>query len=345
MKILFVGYTWKGSSARSLREGLSAIPHIDLDEIGEDHYSPNGRSLIVRSANRLLRPWYQAELRNEIERKIALFKPDVLMVYKGSFIPKETVRMAKALGVFTVNVFPDCSPHAHGRQLHEAMGEYDLVISTKPFHPGLWNLLYGYHNRCVCVPHGYDPEVHYWKEPPLQQDLDLVMAASWRPQYEQLITDLSRELDTAGMSVVLAGNGWEGCRRKLPPHWQLPGGLYGRAYGELMRRGKIVIAPVHREVVIAGKEQPGDVDSTRSYELASAGCFFLHRRTDYIQTVYDEREEVPMWDNVSDLSQLIRHYLPREDVRRAMAARAHLRAVPAYSIPSRAQDVAGYLKV
>ncbi len=30
----------------------------------------------------------------------------------------------------------------------------------------------------------------------------------------------------------------------------------GRAYGEFVRRGKIVIAPVHTELVINGQRQP-----------------------------------------------------------------------------------------
>ena len=72
-------------------------------------------------------------------------------------ISRRLVRQMKARGVLTVNVFPDCSPHAHGRGLSRAIGEYDLVVSAKPFHPGGWQHVYGLRNTCVCVPHGYDP--------------------------------------------------------------------------------------------------------------------------------------------------------------------------------------------
>ena len=63
---------------------------------------------------------------------------DVLMVYKGSEVSAAALRQAKRVGAFTVNVFPDCSPHAHGARLKAMVGEYDLVVSTKPFHPAGW---------------------------------------------------------------------------------------------------------------------------------------------------------------------------------------------------------------
>ena len=118
----------------------------------------------------------------------------------------------------------------------------------------------------------------------------------------------------------------------------------GRAYGEFLRSAKIAIAPVNREVVIRGVKQPGDEDSTRTYELAAAHCFFLHQRTDYVSTVYDEQNEVPLWGDATELASLVRRWLPDETGRRSMAAKAHARAVPAYSIPQRAASVLQHIK-
>jgi hypothetical protein len=322
-----------------MREALAVLPDVHLDDLGEDNYFPKGRSLLVRGTNRLLRSWHRAELEREIAIRLTALRPDVLMVYKGNGVSADVVRRAHENGVFTVNVFPDYSPHAYGAQLKAAMGEYDLVVSTKPFHPDAWKPIYGYENRCVCVPHGYDPAVHYWADSPSEQDIDVVLAASWRPQYEKLMVELGDALDDANLSVALAGPNWVGRREHLPSHWQFPGALYGRAYGEFVRRGKAVIAPVHSEVFVNGVQQPGDEDTTRTYELASAGCFFLHRRTPFAMRVYDERQEVPMWDDAAELAELIKRYLPQEDARRAMAARAHSRAVPNYSVPARAAEV------
>lgn len=338
-RILFVGETWRGSSARSMREALETLPGVVMDDVGEDNYLPRHRTKALRGFNRLLRPWQVADLEQEIWAKLRVSRPDILMVYKGNGVRADFVRRAKAEDVLTVNVFPDYSPHAYGTALKQALGEYDLVVSTKPFHPPNWGSLYGYVNRCVCVPHGYDPAVHFWADFPVRQDLDVVLAASWRPQYHAIVLSLAQRLASNGVKVGLAGSGWKERAREFPADWEIVGALHGRAYGEWLRRGKIAIAPVHREVVIGGVRQPGDEDTTRTYELAAAHCFFVHRRTDYVKTVYDEGAEVPMWDSAAELIDLISWYLPREQERREMAVAAHARAVPAYSIPGRAAQL------
>lgn len=339
MKILYVGEAWEGSSARSVREALTLFPAVQLNHIDEDHYFPVGRALLGRGAGWLMRPWLRAKLERKIGRRVKSLRPDVLMVYKGNGVSARAVRRARQRGVFTVNIFPDCSPHAHGTALRKAIGEYDLIISTKPFHPAGWREIYGYANRCICVPHGYDPAVHYWSDPPERLDFDVVLAATWREQYQTLMQQLATALNGQRVRLAVIGSGWSQRASQLPSHWEIGPPLVGRAYGEWLRRGRIALAPVHEEMVVGGVRQPGDQDTTRTYNLAAAGCFFLHRRTPYAQSIYDEVTEVPMWDNAEELAELVRKYLPLEDERRAMAARAHARAVPAYSIPNRVEDI------
>lgn len=341
MRLTFVGESWRGSSARSLREALETNPGVDLDEIGEDRYFPTGKSFVVRAASRILRPWCRAELEHEVAARLDAFVPDVLLVYKGNDVAATVVRRAKEQGIFTVNVFPDCSPHAHGQQLKAALAEYDLIISTKPFHPAAWGPIYGYRNLCVFVPHGYDPAVHLWTAPPdpSEQIFDVVMVSNWRPEYHRLAADLGERLEGQHLHVALAGPGWIERSASLPKSWHFAPALHGRAYGEFLRQGKAVVAPVTREVVIKGVSQPGDEDTTRTYELAAAGCFFLHRRTPFACTLYDPDTEVPMWDDANELAELIAHYVPLSEKRAEMAARAHARAVPHYSIPERAREM------
>lgn len=97
------------------------------------------------------------------------------------------------------------------------------------------------------------------------------------------------------VSVAVAGSGWPAHGDRLPRHWHYVGPRTGLAYGEFLRSAKIALAPVNREVVIRGVKQPGYEDTTRTYELAAAHCFFLRQRTDYVATVYDEPNEVPLW--------------------------------------------------
>lgn len=339
LRILFFGETWQGSSARALCRALAEREDTEVLELGEDHFNPRWKSVPLRLLRRVIAPWTRADQRRQLLVAARNFRPDVLLVYKGQSLSPADVRALAAVGAPRVNIYPDNSPHAFGDRHRRAMGEYDLVISTKPFHPVLWTPLYGYRNRCVFVPHGYDLHVHYAAAPAPAGRYDVVLVATWREQYAQMLREFASTLGERRLRVCVAGACWERSRATLPADWTFPGPALGRAYVDLIRSGAICIAPVHREVVIRGQQQPGDEDTTRTYELAAAGCFFIHRRTPFAQTLYDEATEVPMFDDGRELAAKVLHYVPLHELRLQMAAAAQRRAVPAYSIDARAGEV------
>ncbi|WP_419481745.1 glycosyltransferase family protein [Dokdonella sp.] len=343
MKILFVGETWLGSCARSLREALARRPDLELDDLSEDAWFPRPTSVWLRVLNRITASAYHRELTRHILDRVSKQPPDVLVAYKGYHLHPELLQLLRTAGIPTVNVYPDNSPHGHGAAHREAVGLYDLVISSKPFHQELWPTVYGYRNRCVYVPQGYDPSLHLLTHAPDRFRFDVVMVATLREQYRDLMIDLAAELGASDISVAVGGKGWETLRKQLPAHWHILGDAKGRYYTSALRLGRICIAPLHREMIVGGTHQPGDVDTTRSYELAAAHCFFIHRRTAFLQTVYDESTEVPMFDNAHELADKIRYYLAHPEERLEMSAAAHARAVPAYSMDQRAEAIVAHL--
>lgn len=343
MRILFIGESWKGSCARSLKEALARHPGVFLDEVNEDLFIPKPRTRVLRAANRILRPLFKAELQRQIMTRIDAFRPEVVAVYKGNPVPADWIKEWQALGAFTVNIYPDLSPHAHGAEHKAAVSCYDLVISTKPFHPALWRSVYGYSNPCVFRPQGYDPLLHLEQAPVRDARFDVTLVATWRPEYGALMQGVAETLEAEKVTVAIAGNGWAAHGADYPTSWVYGGPRQGRAYMEWLRQGKIAIAPVTREVVIGGRRQPGDEDTTRTYELAAAHCFFIHRRTEYVQSLYDEASEVPMFDTPEELAEKVLYYVGRPDIRQQMAAAAHKRAVPAYSLDARAEEIVAIL--
>ena len=344
IKILFIGESWFGSCARSLKEALARQPQVELDEISEDSFFPNHRAKWLRGVHRILHSAYKAELYNQILSRVSVFKPDYFVVYKGHSFDAAFIRQLQLQGVQTVNVYPDYSPHAYGDTHKEAVGEYDLVISTKPFHRSLWQTVYGYSNACNFVPQGYDPTLHLVPTFPVSQPFDVALVATWRPEYGDLFKRLAVLLAGHGVKVAIGGNGWVQRRDEFPADWIFVGGLQGRSYIEWLRQGKICIAPVTREVLINGERQPGDEDTTRTYELAAAHCFFIHRRTDYVKSLYDEVKEVPLYETPEGLAEKILYYLQHPEERALMATRAHQRVVPAYSLDTRANAIVAVLQ-
>ena len=338
MRVMFIGESWYGSCARSLREALRRRADVEIDEVNEDSWFTKPRSICLRAINRLTTSTYRREYNEHIMRSLREAPPDVFMAYKGNFIHQDLLDRIRKLGIPMVNVYPDCSPHAHGKKHRRAIASYDLVVSTKEFHPALWAEFYGFSNRCVFVPQGYDPALHLRGAPHGKPEYDVVMVATYRPEYGQLVSKFADALDDPGISVVIAGNGWFAARSQLPNHWLFPGPAQGRHYVSLLRKAKICIAPLSREVIVDGRLQPGDVDSTRTYELAAASCFFIHRRTKYAEGLYASTE-VPMFDSGEELAVLVRNYLGCDEERLQMSIAAHNRAVPAYSVDNRAAEI------
>lgn len=338
MKLLFIGESWFGSCARSLREALARNAEVEIDDISEDAWFPHPRARWLRALNRVTGSAYRREFNAQVLARVQALSPDAVVVYKGFHVHADLLQAIRDSGTPSVNIYPDYSPQAYGEAHRQAMACYDLVISTKPYHPALWRELYNYDNRCAFVPQGYDPALHLVPEAATQPDIDVVLVATYRPQYGRLMQDFASALDDDNVSVTIGGHGWDAVRSKLPRHWCLLGGIHGRHYISTLRRGRICIAPLNREVVINGKQQPGDVDTTRSYELAAAHCFFVHHHSEYTRKIYGA-DEVPLFDSGTELAALVRRYLPDHVARMTMAAAAHARAVPAYSLDTRAEEI------
>jgi len=342
MKIFFIGETWLGSCARSMKEALARNMDIELDEFSEE-FMPKARSLGLRVLHRLTRPFYRREFNRQVLDKVQKFRPDFLMTYKGNFVQKDLLQALSDLSVKTVNVYPDYSPHAYGWPHREAVGHYDLVISTKAYHPEIWREVYGYHNRCMFVPQGYDPQLHLFQEAPVGFEYDIVMISTYRQEYGRLILDFAHALCQKRLKVAIGGHGWNILQDQLPETWHFPGAIQGRGYMSLLRSGKICIAPLTRHVVIDGKSQPGDVDTTRTYELAAGHCFFIHQRTDFARELY-EPVGVPFFDDGEELAAQVLRYLGAPIERVHIAKAAHQRAVPVFSVDARAAEIHAILK-
>jgi hypothetical protein len=341
VKILFVGDSWAGSSARAVREALRRQDDVILDDIGRDLVLPLYSYHPLRGINRLLWPLQVRELKRQIRLACEDFSPDVVVIYKGGGLDAAFLSEIRTNFAPVVNIFPDASPHLFGDEFKEAMGQYDLVISAKRHHPPLWSSLYGYANRCVHVAQGYDPLLHLRHEPVREAPHDVVLVATYRPEYEVLLNELT-QLARRPLSIAIAGGGWKERNLRIPGV-DISGPKHGAAYVEWLRRGKIVLAPVMRVVAVDGPAQPGDEVTDRTFQCAAAYTFFVHLRTAGASQIYDERTEAPMYDDARELIGHIEAFLDDAPARLRFAEAAHRRAVPAYSIDNRAAEIIGHL--
>ena len=107
MRLLFVGESWLGSCARSLKEALTRQPGVDLDEVNEDLFLPMHHGMWVRSVNRLLRGVYKRELERQVLDRISAFEPEFVITYKGFPLEARSLARLRKMRARLVNIYPD----------------------------------------------------------------------------------------------------------------------------------------------------------------------------------------------------------------------------------------------
>jgi glycosyltransferase involved in cell wall biosynthesis len=331
----YVGESWLGSCARSFQEALSRAG-LTLEVVHDEPYFPKWRNLALRGALRAGRPLLQHEYHKAILDKVQANNSVLVIVYKGTHLGAKFIKTLQARGCRVVNVYPDCSPLPHGSGLRLALGCYDMVVSTKVWHPEAWRPLYGYDNPCRFIPQGYDPALHYRPLTFERGEYDIGLVATYRPEYGRLILQLAKDGQLAKHSMAIYGNGWTPVRHYLPAGWEVLDAVQGHAYMRALSLAKVYIAPLTREVLIDGRAYPGDEDSTRTYELPAAGCCYVHRRTDYVRTLFEEDKELLLFDSPEELAEKLKMALSDASLRRSLRESAQIRAVPRDSLDLRA---------
>lgn len=343
LKIVYIFEKWQGSCGRALHDAMAGAEGLVFENIYEDEYFPKSTSLLGRIVARFLYPFRQITFDRAVLNLVKRFQPNILMVYKGNSVKPKLLRKLAALDINTVNIYPDNSPHVYGAKHRKAVGQYGLVISTKPYHAPLWKSFYGYSNKCLFVPQGYDKNLHLREMPEKSHQFDVCMVATYRREYGDLMREFAAALSDQNVSVCIGGYGWDAHKSDFPDHWVFSGSVHGVGYVDLVRSGRICIAPLNTVAMVNGVAQPGDVDTTRTYELAATHCFFIHRHSDYVRQLYTE-QEVPTFHDGKDLAKQIMRFLAQPELCQQMASAAHQRAVPAYSMNSRALDIIEMIK-
>lgn len=345
IRVLFFGHTAAPANDASALKGLRAQAGLQVTVLDPGRFHVPGYSLAVRALRRLTTPLANRLMRATLRRQARL--ADVVLTFKGMALDASTLRALRAQGVKTACYFPDGHPHAYGRALQDALAEYDLIISAKADHPARWSEEFGYSNRCVHVPHGYDADLHLAADiaRPEEQTADIAMVATARDEYFTLLQQMVEAApELADRKVVIGGPDWAPYRAALSSGWQFPGPQIGAQYVASLRSARIVVAPVQRTVRIDGREVAYDSDTARTYELAAMGVFFVHRHSDLMPQIFDPEAEVPLFRDGAELAQLARTYLDAPQERMKMARALRARAVPAYSWDARAADVASHLR-
>lgn len=323
MRILCIGETWLGSDARASFSALRRLGH-SVHVIDEAHFVPTEWSL---TPTRVIRKLFRGVMVNELSRRaietMELLAPDALFVFKGNYVSPDLLLKARALGIPSVNYYPDVSFLAHGRQLPRALPLYDHVFTAKTFGVGDMKAA-GIPSVSFLAP-GFDPELH--RPVDLSRDdesrfgCDVCFIGTWSPKKEKLLAGLRETLP--GISMRIWGNQWNRRQARSLDEAVMGTAVTGDFYTRAICASRISLGLLSESRTGASS---GDRITARTFQIPACGAFMLHERNDEVTGYFEEGREAAYFDSPSELAAKITYYLSatseREEIARSGLARS-----------------------
>jgi spore maturation protein CgeB len=313
---------WYGSNGFA---GVKALRRAEWDVVivPEWDYVPiKWRTTGMRALARLIRPLAAREFNDELVRQAERWRPELLLVFKGTFVHAGTIRRLRAIDVRTYCFFPDVSFRAHGPWIPEALPEYDWVFTTKAFGLADMRDQLGV-TRASLLRHGFDPDVH--RPLPVTADdarrlaCDISFIGTWSEKKERLLAALRAARPS--LRVRIWGESWHRARSAeltddvIGGH-EVVGDQYARAIGA----SKINLA-------ILSERRPGasqgDRITSRTFHIPAAGGFMLHERTDELLELFREGIDCACFEGADELARVADEYLADNRRRELIAERGH----------------------
>ena len=341
MKLLCIGQEWRGSNASGLFYALSRNGAI-TNVINDHRYiSTSAVNKLAKVANRLVRSFQVKDFNAQIVKQFHSFQPDVVFVYKGAFVRKETVKLIKSKNTPVVVFFPDVSFTAHGENIPECIPFYDHIFTTKSFALNDLSARFGYPDQDITViPHGFDPNLHR----PLKVEeskfaCDVSFIGNYSPHKAHLLENLIATLPHLDLRIW--GGTWYKYKGTILKKHIQGVALLGDAYVEAINASKINIA-ILSEIVKGASS--GDLITSRTFHITGSGGFMLHQYSTEVVDCFVENHEAVFFNNIQDLISKTAYFLENNEERVAIAQRGHTRSVKDHSLDHRAKQVLAILE-
>jgi spore maturation protein CgeB len=342
MRVLSVGPLWRGSNAGGLFRALSRAGCL-VEILDEFYYlSLKSTDKFTKIAERLLRPRQEQEFNKAIKSTVDVFKPDVLLVYKGVFVQPETLSYARQKGCRLALFYPDVSMTAHGVNIPRCIPMYDVVFTTKTFGITDMQAKYGVKNAHF-IPHGFDPDIH--RPLPIGDEerkifgCDASFIGTWSAKKEALLSALKNAMP--GLQLKIWGDQWWRATTETIKSSIQGRPVVGDLYALAIQCSAVNLGILSEQVVGSSS---GDLITSRTFHIPAASGFMLHERNIESVQYFAEGKEAAFFDGAEELIAQTRKYLDSPEERDRVRSAGHARAIKDHSLDNRAQQILGVLK-
>jgi len=282
---------------------------------------------IMRAVGRVIRPLAVREFNHRLTQQAVRTTPQLLLVFKGTFVRADTLRALRNRGVRLLCFYPDISFRTHGPYIPKALPEYDWVFTTKSF---------GVHDlrsqlaieHASLVRHAFDQDLHkpaiLGPEDSARLGCDLSFIGTWSPKKERMIRELLTRLPR--LHVRVWGDQWTRANRARGIETIVEGrAVEGEEYVRAIVASKINLAILSEERTGSSS---GDQITSRTFHIPACGGFMLHERTAELLEILCEPAEVAGFSGIDELVGQVERFIA-DDAQRAAIASAGRRRITA----------------
>jgi len=307
-------------------DGLGADIKIELEALGHEVKSFAYRRDNPLYKNKGVKELYQRWIASSLERKIAEWRPALVIVFKGGPIGPDLIRRAKKRSdALFVNLFPDNPLLMIPFECIEA---YDVFFTKERYalraleEAGLGNLYY--------LPMHCSPQVHY----------PVTLSPEERERYASPVSFVGshypyrgrffREL--RGYPVKIWGSGW---RRAEDPE------VRGMAQGQSVW-GRAKLCVYSGSTLSLNHHHPlNDIVGVniRTFELAGCGACQVVDLKEELPSLFTPGEEVIVYREPGELRRRIDYYLAHPDEAKAIGENGLSRALKEHTARHRLQEI------
>jgi spore maturation protein CgeB len=344
--ILAPGFAkWWGSDARALAQAFRRLGHRVLDIDEEDYVPWRWQGVVPKAVRRLFGRVWIDEYNQAVLLQAASSSHDFVLVYKGNLLKPETVRQLRESGKPVFNFYPDVSFQDHGPNIPATLRLYDCVFTTKSYHGDRESQLFGI-QRLEHVRHGFDPEVHrpIRLSPTLAKhyECDVSFVGCWSAAKEERILYLLRRSN--GLSVKVFGIGWGYASSEFKQRMgrNLREGVFGDELAVVYQASKANLG-----ILSCARSDPTVHDQTtaRTFQIPATKSFLLHEDTPEVRSLFDDGEEILLFNSNEDLVDKIELALKAPELREAIRERGHERCQrEPYDYSSAARSILRYFE-
>ena len=337
MKILYVGYHNPNfmSIAEYVERAISGLGH-DLESYDYRDWLIPGR---IRSRVPFLNEWDEKRINKNLVKKIAKFKPDILLVNGGWTISPDTIlEVRQESDIITVNWIADY-PQRFGDYLKRGP-YYDFFLTSGTDalekYRGEGNI------NGSWLPFACDPDIQrkldLTEKETEKYSCDICFVGTNYPERSKILEALT------DYDLGIWGIGWD----KLPAAHPLKpyvrgGSVRPEEWVKIFNASKIALNISYSEDLAIDNKR-FKMCNTRVFEILGCGAFQLMDAKEDAMELFKDREHMVFYRSVDELKSLVSEYLKNDKEREAIAAKGREEVLSKHTYKDRIDQMMGMMR-